>query len=109
MKTIRQTGLALLTVGLLGCNQAHPGQNTTDSGTQLSEETVNSTMENNRTAADVDTVVSPGSNALDQKSGDAGRAATDPRSTETKTGTGTDPNMQGQSDTHGRDTRAGNK
>jgi|GEM_PF-7117250 len=107
MKTIYKSALALVTAVLFSCNNTTPGQSTTDSGTQLSDETVNSDMENNRTAADADTVTSPGSNAKDHKQGKT--ATIESHVTETKTGTGSDPNMQGQSDTHGRDTKAGNK
>jgi hypothetical protein len=107
MKTIHKIGFLLLTGILFACNNATPGQNTTDSGTQLSDETINSDKEDNRTAADADTVTSPGSNARDHEQGKT--APTETHITETKTGTGSDPNMQGQSDTHGRDTKAGNK
>jgi hypothetical protein len=107
MKTIRKIGFLLLTGVLFACNNSTPGQNTTDSGTQLSDETINSDKEDNRTAADADTVTSPGSNARDHEQGKTATAET--HITETKTGTGSDPNMQGQSDTHGRDTKAGNK
>ena len=107
MKTIQKLGFALVVGILCSCNNSTPGQNTTDQGTQLSDETVNAEMENNRTASDVDTVVSPGSNALDNKNGKT--SSTESTATETVTGTGSDSNMKGQSDTHGRDTKAGNK
>lgn len=105
MKIIATTIFSLIV--LIGCNNARPGQNTTADGTQQSDNTVNAEMENNRQPADVDTIVSPGSNAIDNRDGNTNRVETS--ISPTQTGTGTDPNMQGQSDTHGRDTRAGNK
>jgi hypothetical protein len=109
MKTMYKIGLMAFAAMVWACNDARPGQNTTDAGTQQSDNTVNAEMEDNRQAADVDTIVSPGSNALDHKQGRTDPAANESRISPTQTGTGSDPNMQGQSDTHGRDTKAGNK
>lgn len=91
MKVLQKIAIASFAALLLACNQSTPGQNTTDAGTQRSDNTANSEMEDNRQPADVDTVVSPGSNADELK--DRSHSS--------------DPNMAGQSDTHGRDTKAG--
>lgn len=98
MKTIHKWGLLSVACLFLACNQTTPGQNTTDAGTQLSDKTVNSDMEDDRTASDVDTVTSPGSNIQDIK-----------RNAAQEEKRKIDPNMAGQSDTHGADTKAGNK
>jgi PBP1b-binding outer membrane lipoprotein LpoB len=55
---------------LAGCtNMNKTGENMTEEETTVSS-TVNSDMENERTAADVDTVTSPGSNSPNIKSGE---------------------------------------
>ncbi len=103
------SALAIATVLTLACtNNNRSGSSMSDEGTVQSNR-VNSDMENDRTATG-DTLESPGSNAEDNRN----RKPGDPPKTENpvtpaSTGTGHDPNMAGQSDTHGRKTTAGDK
>lgn len=76
---------------LFACNQSKPGQNTSDAGTKQSDNSVNSDMENDRAASDVDTITSPGSNSENLK--------TDTESTTGKT----DSNIKKQGATHADD------
>jgi len=123
MKTIHPQKLLFLlfAAAAVSCtNQNKNGQNMSPEGTTQTNR-VNSEMENQRTPADVDTVTSPGSNALDLKTSPnssnspsnngEGRSTNDNSNTSPSVtpGSGTDANMAGQSDTHGRKTTAGNK
>lgn len=123
MKTIQLKPLllALTMAATLSCtNQNKSGQNMSPEGTTQNNR-VNSEMEDQRTPADVDTVTSPGSNALDLKASPnssnspsnngEGRSTNDNSNTSPSVtpGSGHDANMAGQSDTHGRKTTAGNK
>lgn len=78
MRTNHKILLVAIAGLLLACNQTRPGQNTTDAGTQQSDNTVNAEMEDNRTASDVDTVISPGSNAKDIKGEESTTGKTEP-------------------------------
>jgi predicted small secreted protein len=101
---------------LASCNNMNrAGENVTPEGTTTTN-AVNSNMENNRTPAGTDTLMSPGSNAMDLKenanisnkgtgasSGQQG-AAVSPGVTNQSGG---DKNLKNQSDTHGRSTQDG--
>lgn len=101
---------------LISCtNNNRNGSNMTEEGT-VQTNNVNSEMEDNRTAADVDTIVSPGSNAVENKNRDgaaSGNSSANVDNSNTSAsqspGTGKDPNMAGQSSTHGKETTAGDK
>ena len=85
-----------LVLTLIACNQTNnnSGQTSPEGTTQTNRS--NAEMEDNRTAAEVDSVSSPGSNSYDLNTTNSG-----------STGTTTDKNMQGQQDTHGRSTQSG--
>lgn len=97
-------------------NNTQGGQNMSGEGTVQSNN-VNSEMEDDRTASDVDTTLNPGSNALDLKNagtsanGQSSAATGTPGNTGANTNptrtSGADPNMTNQSDTHGRSTTTG--
>lgn len=116
MKTTKSIWLSCLFTAafLTSCtNNNRGGSNMSEEGTVQSN-SVNAEMEDNRTAADVDTVVSPGSNAVENKNRDAnsnGSTKVDNSNTSPSVtpGSGKDPNMAGQSDTHGKKTTAGDK
>ena len=96
---------------LMACtNNNRTGSSMSEEGTVQSNN-VNSDMEEHRTAADVDTVVSPGSNALDNQNREPGQTSVDNSNTKPSVapGSGKDPNMAGQSDTHGKKTTSGDK
>jgi len=70
MKRFTLTIAALLLVICGACtNMNKTGESTTTEGTTTDHRT-NAEMENHRTATDVDTISSPGSNATSIKSGD---------------------------------------
>jgi len=108
------TVLAVFSLLAFACtNNNRTDSNTSSEGT-IQTNRVNSDMDDNRTAADIDTIVSPGSNALDkrdQNNGQSADAAIDNSdvSASPAQGSGNDPNMKGQSDTHGKKTTAGDK
>lgn len=97
MKAHYRFVLAVMASLLLGCNQTTPGQNTTDAGTQQSDKSVNAEMENNRTASDVDTVLSPGSNAKDIKGKELATGTSEPNKQAKSTGSGNGNESKGQS------------
>lgn len=105
--------LGVVMAGILfSCtNNNRNGSNMSAEGTVQSNN-VNNEMEDDRTAADVDTVVSPGSNAKELKEREPGSSATVDNSNtppSPTTGTGHDANMAGQTSTHGRKTTEGDK
>lgn len=108
------TLLAVFSMLAFACtNNNRTDSNTSSEGT-IQTNRVNSDMDDNRTAADIDTIVSPGSNALDKRSQASGQNADKAIDNSDVTpspaqGSGKDPNMAGQSDTHGRSTKAGDK
>jgi|SRR6218665_218020 len=121
MKTIKVIlSVAFATTALFSCtNNNRSGSNTSAEGT-VQTNNVNAEMEDQRTAADVDTVTSPGSNAVDLKdtgssnspaNNGEGRTTVDNSNTSPSVtpGTGKDANMAGQSSTHGKKTTSGDK
>ncbi|HEX8561387.1 MAG TPA: hypothetical protein VF676_00280 [Flavobacterium sp.] len=89
--TVKIQHLLLASAMMLGisCNQNNNAGNTTAEGTELEDQRPH--QNEGSMAGDVDTLTSPGSNAGDIKQGN----------------TGSDPNMQNQSNTHGYDTQRG--
>lgn len=110
MKAILKLPICMLAVLSLACtNNNRTGSNMSDEGTVQSNN-VNADQENDRIAADADsTGMSPGSNAQDNMKGTPAEQRTNNAASPTATGTGHDPNMAGQSDTHGKKTTAGDK
>lgn len=100
--------LALM-LSLACTNNNRSGSSMSGEGTVQSNG-VNSDKEDDRISAGADsTGMSPGSNAIDNMKGTpASQRANNPQ-TPAATGTGHDPNMAGQSDTHGKKTTAGDK
>ncbi len=117
MKNLKLNAItaALLMFVTVACtNNNRTGSNMSEEGTTQTNR-VNSEMEDNRTPSDVDTILSPGSNALDHKNRDADGAVKSPATDNSNTspsvssGGAKDHNMAGQSDTHGKSTTAGDK
>lgn len=115
MKTLKLNTIfcALLILAMASCtNNNRSGSNMSEEGTTQSNR-VNAEMEEHRTPSDIDTIVSPGSNALDHKNrdGETNSSAVDNSNTNPSVtpGSGKDHNMAGQSDTHGKSTTAGDK
>jgi len=109
--------LACLAISCTNNNRS--GSNTSEEGT-VQTNNVNAEMEDQRTATDVDTVTSPGSNSVDLKdqgtsnspaNNGEGRSSVDNSNTSPSVtpGSGKDANMAGQSDTHGKKTTSGDK
>ena len=108
--------ISIVTLGLAsGCNNMNrSGSNETSDGTTTTN-AVNSTMEDDRTGSDIDTLASPGSNAMDAPNNgnisNKGTGATTGNETAGQTSNtqtqGADNNMRGQSSTHGKDTKSG--
>ena len=83
-------GTALLAFfTMISCNDKPASGNTTPEGTQVYDQRPN--QNDGSMSGNVDTITSPGSNVGDIKRGN----------------TGTDPNMQNQSATHGSNTQSG--
>ena len=112
--------MAVMIAFSISCtNNNRSGSNTSEEGT-VQTNNVNAEMEDQRTPSDVDTVTSPGSNAVDLKdkgssnspaNNGEGRSTIDNSNTSPSVtpGSGKDTNMAGQSDTHGKKTTAGDK
>ncbi len=98
-----------------GCNNINKnGANESSEGTTTTN-AVNGAMEDERTAVPIDTLASPGSNAMDSpSSGTISNKGTGATTGNENAGASAptpspnvDKNMKGQSGTHGRDTKAG--
>lgn len=89
MKNSLKFILATLPLFALSCNEKGNTQNTTAEGTEIYDQRPH--QNSGSASGNVDSITSPGSNAADIKAGN----------------TGTDANMQNQSNTHGYDTQRG--
>lgn len=89
MKTTFKIMLLAVATTTISCNDKNNSGNTTSEGTEVYDQRPH--QNDASKSGNTDSIMSPGSNAADIKSGN----------------TGTDPNMQNQSATHGHDTQSG--